>query len=103
MTIRGDIMPVTFQQLIDTFVDGAIEGISETKRSPGNLRINGDRLYHYSTPIAERYGDKIILNTLQTGQVQKKLKDTIPSEKRIDVKRVLAETTQSLSSFLQSE
>lgn len=100
-------MPITFQQLIDSFIDGASVGASGTKNSPGNLRIIGDQLYHYSTPIAERYGDKFILNTtrysLQTGQVQKKLKETIPAEKRVDVKRVPADTMKSLSTFLQDD
>lgn len=71
-------MLITFQQLINMFVDGATEGYSGTKTNRGNLKIVGDQLIHYNTPIAERFGNKIILNTtrysLQTGQLQKRLK-----------------------------
>lgn len=62
-------------------------------------------MIHYNTPIAERYGDMFILNTtrysLQTGQLQKKIKDTIPEEKRIDVKRVPSDTTVSLKEYIE--
>ncbi|SCJ65748.1 Uncharacterised protein [uncultured Ruminococcus sp.] len=98
-------MPVTFQQVINLFVDGATEGYSGTKTNQGNLKIKGEQLIHYNTPIAERYGDMFILNTtrysLQTGQLQKKIKATIPEEKRIDVKRVPSDTTVSLKDYIE--
>lgn len=62
-------------------------------------------MIHYNTPIAERYGDMFILNTtrysLQTGQLQKKIKANIPEEKRIDVKRVPSDTTVSLKDYIE--
>lgn len=62
-------------------------------------------MIHYNTPIAERYGGMFILNTtrysLQTGQLQKKIKATIPEEKRIDVKRVPSDTTVSLKDYIE--
>jgi hypothetical protein len=98
-------MLITFQQLINMFVDGATEGYSGTKTNRGNLKIVGDQLIHYNTPIAERFGNKIILNTtrysLQTGQLQKKIKETIPDEKRIDVKRVPSDNNVSLKDYLE--
>lgn len=56
-------------KLVDAFLEGAMEG--EVK----SLHIRGDQLIHYNTPIAERSGDKVILNytrySLATGKVQK--------------------------------
>ena len=98
-------MAITFQHVIDMFIDGSKEGCSGTKESHGNLKIKGDQLIHYSTPIAERFENKYILNTtrysMQTGQVQKKIKASIPDEKRIDVKRVPSDTQLSLSSYIE--
>jgi hypothetical protein len=98
-------MPITFQQVIDLFIDGATEGYSGTKNNKGNLQIKGNQLIHYNTPIAERLGDKFILNisrySLQTGQLQKKIKESIPEDKRIDIKRVPSETQQSLKDFIE--
>ena len=98
-------MAATFQQVIDMFIDGATEGYSGTKTNQGNLKIKDDQLIHYSTPIAERFDDKFILNTtrysLQTGQLQKKIKATIPEEKRIDVKRVPSDTQVSLKEYIE--
>ena len=48
-----------FKEIITSFLKGAHEG---TSSGQGNLRINGDVLIHYFTPILERYDDKYILN-----------------------------------------
>ncbi|HBL81975.1 MAG TPA: hypothetical protein DD391_05150 [Clostridiales bacterium] len=78
----GDFVTITFQQLIDSFLSGETEGVSGSQSNPGTLKISGNQLIHYSTPIAERYNDKIIFNvsrySLQTGQLQKELKASIP-------------------------
>lgn len=62
-------------QVVQDFLDGATEGRSG---SGGNLIIEGDQLIHYQTVIAERYGDKIILNysrySIVTGRIQKAIK-----------------------------
>lgn len=96
---------ITFQQVIDMFMDGCTEGYSGTKKNQGNLRIKGDQIIHYNTPIAERFENKYILNTtrysLETGQLQKKIKASISDEKRIDVKRVPPDTKLSLSSYIE--
>lgn len=78
-------MAITFQQVIDMFIDGSKEGYSGTKENQGNLKIKGDQLIHYSTPIAERFENKYILNTtrysVQTGQVQKRSRHLYPLKK----------------------
>ena len=98
-------MPITFQQVIDQFVAGEKEGYSGTAKNHGNLRIEEDKLIHYNTPILERYGDKFIFNitrySIQTGQLQKKIKTSIEEEKRIEVKRVPAGTKDSLKAYIE--
>ena len=85
-------MNITFQQLIEMFIDGETSAVSGTPKNPGTLKIEGNQLIHYSTPILERYNDKYILNisrySIQTGQVQKKIKATIPEEKLLQVKKI---------------
>ena len=44
--------------LIQEFLDGATEGVSDGGH---NLKIKGDKLIHFSTVIAERHKNKIIL------------------------------------------
>ena len=95
---------ITFQQVIDQFLEGETNAFAGTEKNPGNLRIDGDQIIHYSTPIAERYGDKYLLNitrySIQTGQVQKKLKASIPIEKRIDVRQVPPDTRLTLKDYI---
>ena len=98
-------MWMTFQNLIDSFLEGKTEGISGNPTTPGSLKIVGNQLIHFNTPIAERCNDKIILNnsrySIQTGQLQKKLKSSIPEHIRIDVKKVPANTLLSLSEYIE--
>lgn len=95
----------TFQEVIDMFLSGETDGYAGTKKNPGNLRIIDDQLLHYSTPIAERYDDKYLLNitrySIQTGQVQKKLKASISEDKRIDVRQVPPDTRLSLRDYIK--
>ena len=90
----------TFKEVISIFIDGATEGISAT----GTLKIKGNQLIHYKTPVAERYGESIIVNTsrysLATGQLQKQILSIVPPEKRIIVKRVPIAYNGSLSQFV---
>lgn len=98
-------MPITFQQVIDQFVAGEKEGYSGTSKSHGNLKIEGDQLIHYSTPILERFGEKYIFNvtrySIQTGQLQKKIKASISNDLIIEVKRVPSDTKESLKEYIQ--
>ena len=92
----------TFKDVTEQFLDGAIEG---TSSGQGNLKIKGDVLVHYFTPILERYGKKYILNvtrySLITGKLQKQLKEMIPEEQLIIVKRVPEGYKSSLKDFIK--
>lgn len=93
---------VTFKDMIDAFLSGEIEGVSAT----GTLKIRGDQLVHYNTPIMERDGERFIINTsrysLATGQLQKQIRIMIPEELQITVKRVPADYVGSLKDFLEN-
>lgn len=81
--------PTTQIQIINDFLDGAVEGRSG---AGGNLIIKGDQLIHYQTVIAERCEEKIILNytrySMVTGKIQKALKEKVPEDKLIMVGRI---------------
>lgn len=85
-------MTVTIQQLINEFLTGSKEGRTGTRTQPGNLSIVGNQLIHYQTPIAERCGEGIIVNitrySIQTGNVQKQLKESLQDVEYISVKGV---------------
>ena len=92
----------TFKELIQAFMDGATEGVSSTK----TLRIVGDQLVHYNTPITERFNGKVLVNTsrysLATGQLQKQIRSMIPEEQQVIVKRVPINYKGSLRDFLDN-
>ena len=92
-----------FRDLIQLLMDGATEGVSATN----TLKIEGERLIHFHTPIAERYGNKIIVNitrySLPTGQLQKQIGDMVPKDKQIIVKRVPIDYEGSLTDFLEDK
>lgn len=93
-----------FQKLIDTFIEGSTSGISGTATKPGNLKIIGNQLIHYNTPILERHENKFILNitrySLQTGQVQKKIKATIDEKDLLYVKGIEKGPKTTLKDFI---
>ena len=72
---------MNFKQIIEAFIAGASEG---TSAGQGNLRIKGNTIIHYSTPVLERYGEKYILNytrySIVTGRLQKQIKEMIPED-----------------------
>ena len=84
-------------QIVEDFLGGATEGRSG---AGGNFIIKGDRLIHYQTTIAERYGEKIILNytrySLVTGKIQKAIKELVPEDKLISIGRVAINYDKSL-------
>ena len=71
-------MNVTFEQLIKNFIAGMPDTDIGAQSATGTLKIVGDQLVHYRTPIAERWEDKIIVNisrySLATGKLQKQLR-----------------------------
>lgn len=81
-------------------VDSDPESVSAT----GTLRIKGDQLIHYSTPIAERWNGKIIVNvsrySLVTGCLQKQLKELVPEEQYLSVRGVKEAYKGSLSDYI---
>ena len=97
-------MSVTFENVINNFISGMADtedgAISTTK----TLKIQGDQLIHYWTPIAERRDGKIIVNisrySLATGKLQKQLRELVPEEKYVTVKGVREGYKGSLADFL---
>lgn len=91
---------MTQEQLIDEFLNGATEGVCG---GSGNLKIKGDKLVHYQTAIAERYGEKIIINvtrySLVTGHLQKMLSQKVAEENQIIARRVREGHNGSLVEF----
>ena len=45
--------------IVKDFLEGSTDGVSG---GSGNLKIKGNQLVHYRTPIAERLDDKFIVN-----------------------------------------
>ena len=92
---------MTQQQLVEKFLEGDTEGVSG---GSGNLKIEGDKLIHYNTIIAERLNDKIILNntrySLVTGRIQKILKESVDKSKLVIVRRVPEGCRNTLTKFL---
>lgn len=90
------------KQVIELFIDGAKEGVSAGQ---GNLKIKGDVLVHYLTPILERYGEKYILNysrySIVTGKLQKQIKELVPEDKIIQITKVPEGYKGSLKDFLK--
>lgn len=93
---------MNFKQVIELFINGEREGSSAGQ---GNLRISGDKLIHYFTPILERYSDKYILNysrySIVTGRLQKQIKELIPEENIIQITKVPEGYKGSLRDFLK--
>ena len=85
-------------ELVAAFLAGETSGVAKS------LSIDGEQLAHYNTVIAERYGDKVILNytrySLATGKVQKMLTDAADPSMLIYVSGVPSDTRSSLVDFL---
>lgn len=87
-------------------MEGAEDGYTGSKSAPGNLRIKGDYLIHYYTVIAQRReGADMIVNlfqySIQTGNVQKKLKEALADQNYIIVKRVPKDYYGDLSVYIK--
>ncbi len=100
-------MNVTMKDIIISFMLGASEGISGSKSSPGNLAIKENEIIHFSTPILERYGSKYIHNmtrySIQTGRLQKLIKELVTSESIIVVLKVPMHYKGELVEFLEKQ
>jgi len=88
-------------QIAQEFIDGSTEGRCG---GGGNLVIKGNQLIHYQTVIAERFGEKIILNytrySMVTGKIQKFLKESIDEKRLIIIGKVPINYANSLEKLL---
>lgn len=100
-------MTYNFQDIINLFLNGETSGRAGSKSAPGNLGIQGDQLLHYTTPIMERSEKGIIVNlsqySIQTGRVQKMIKETLGDKDYMIVRRVPRDYKGSLQDFLVSK
>lgn len=100
-------MSVTFEHVIKNFINGAKAGAEGSLSSTGTLKIQGEQLIHYWTPIAERYNNKILVNitrySLATGKVQKQLRELIPENLYYPVKGVKEGYKGTLADFYKEE
>lgn len=94
---------MNFQTLIDMFISGETTGRAGTKTNPGNLAIQNNQLIHYSTPIMERSNNGFIVNlsqySIQTGRVQKMLKESLKGVHYYWVLKVPRDYKGSLQDF----
>lgn len=97
-------MSVTFENVINSFIKGMLDTEDGAVSTTKTLKIKGDQLIHYWTPIAERREGKIIVNisrySLATGKLQKQLKLLVPQEQYVTVKGVREGYKGSLTDFL---
>lgn len=95
---------LTSKNVIELFKNGETNAVSGTKSNPGNVKISGDKLIHYWTPILERYENGYLLNmtrySVQTGRLQNYIRELIPVELLKVVSRVPSDYKGSLSDFL---
>lgn len=100
-------MSVTFENVINSFISGMLDTDEGAVSTTKTLKIQGDQLIHYWTPIAERRDGKIIVNisrySLATGKLQKQLKELVPEEKYVTVKDVREGYKGSLTDFLPKD
>ena len=93
---------MTQKQLIHEFLTGATEGVSNGGQ---NLRIKQDKLIHFNTAIAERYGDKYILNvsrySIVTGRLQKLIRESVDDKHLLIAKRVLKDYQGTLIDYTE--
>ena len=95
---------MNFSDIVDGFFNGETDLRSGTKTVPGNLYVIGNQLIHYSTPIAERYDSTYIVNltqySIQTGRVQKMIKEKLMSVAYKTAKRVPRNYKGSLVDYI---
>lgn len=73
---------MTTQDVISKFINGA------TKGKASSLEISGEKLYNYSTVIAQRINGAVVLNvtkySMTTTKHQNRLRREIPNARTID-------------------
>ena len=100
-------MNIPFETVIKNFLSGMADTETGAISSTKTLKIQGDKLIHYWTPIAERYNGKIIVNitrySLVTGKLQKQLKELVPEEQYVTVKGIPEGYKGSLTDYLPKD
>lgn len=100
-------MSITFENVIKNFISGMLDTDDGAVSTTKTLKIQGEQLIHYWTPIAERHDGKIIVNitrySLATGKLQKQLKELVPEEQYITVKGIREGYKGSLVDFLPQD
>ncbi len=95
---------LNFVQVINNFLAGMSDSEDGAISATKTLKIQGDQLIHYWTPIAERRDGKIIVNitrySLVTGRLQKQLKELVPEEQYIAAKGIPEGYKGQLTDFL---
>lgn len=75
-------MAISCGKVIENFIAGVKEGEEGSISSSYTVKIIGNQLFHYSTPIIERYRNNFILNISRystvTEQLQKRIKNMLP-------------------------
>ena len=98
-------MNKTMRDILNDFFSGACEGISGSKSNPGNLKICGDQVIHFNTPILERYNNKYLLNmtrySIQTGRLQKLIMEILNEEQYDIVLKVPMDSKESLNKYIK--
>jgi hypothetical protein len=93
------------KDIINEFVEGAVDGVSGNKSNPGNLKIKENQMIHFNTPILERNELGYIINmtrySIQTGRLQKLINELITEDLLIVVLRVPMDYKGSLSDFIK--
>lgn len=93
------------KDIINEFINGAVEGISGSKSNPGNLKIRGNQVIHFNTPILERNKKRYVLNmtrySIQTGRLQKLIMELLMEDQYDVVLRVPMDSKQSLLDFIK--
>ena len=96
-------MSITCEKVIENFIAGVKEGDIGSVSSTNTVRIRGNQLIHYETPIIERDEDGFIFNitrhSLATGQLQKRIKEKLPEGYRI-ARKVQRGYNGSLKDFM---
>lgn len=65
------------KELISAFIKGEKDGFAGSSPVLSNMRIKGDQLYHYQTPIIQRDGIRFIVNMTGYSPQTKRLQETV--------------------------
>lgn len=97
-------MTITCTKVAENFIAGVKEGDEGSVSSTNTVKIIGNQLIHYQTPIIERDEEGFIFNITRyseaTGMLQKRIKAFLPDGYRT-VKRVYRNYNGSLKDFLE--